>query len=82
MGPRGDAIAQMDWVTGQIMKKLKELDLEDDTIIVFSSDNGPVLDDGYADKSIANIGDHKPTGIFKGGKYSGKTGQIDPHFPV
>lgn len=70
MGPRGDAIAQMDWVTGQIMEKLKELNLADNTIIVFSSDNGPVLDDGYADKSVANNGSHKPAGIFKGGKYS------------
>lgn len=70
MGPRGDAIVQMDWITGEIMKKLKELDLSDNTIIVFSSDNGPVLDDGYADKSVANNNNHQPSGIFKGGKYS------------
>ncbi|AOW10399.1 sulfatase family protein [Flavobacterium gilvum] len=70
MGPRGDAIVQMDWVTGQIVKKLKELNLTDNTIIVFSSDNGPILDDGYADKSIANAGSHHPGGSFKGGKYS------------
>jgi len=70
MGPRGDAIVQMDWVTGQITKKLKELNLTNNTIIVFSSDNGPVLDDGYADKSVTNLGNHKPGGNFKGGKYS------------
>ncbi|MCD0468807.1 arylsulfatase [Flavobacterium sp. JAS] len=70
MGPRGDAIVQMDWMTGQIVKKLKELSIEKNTIIFFSSDNGPVLDDGYADKSVTNIGSHKPSGQFKGGKYS------------
>ncbi|MNS84455.1 Arylsulfatase [compost metagenome] len=70
MGPRGDAIVQMDWMTGQIVEKLKELGLANNTIIFFSSDNGPVLDDGYADKSVTNIGKHKPTGGFKGGKYS------------
>ncbi|SHG14473.1 Arylsulfatase A [Flavobacterium fluvii] len=70
MGPRGDAIVQMDWVTGQIMKKLKELNLADNTIIVFSSDNGPVLDDGYADKSVVNSDNHRPGGNFRGGKYS------------
>lgn len=70
MGSRGDAIVQMDWVTGQIMKKLKELELADNTIIVFSSDNGPVLDDGYADNAIVNNDNHKPGGDFKGGKYS------------
>lgn len=70
MGPRGDAIVQMDWVTGQIMGKLKELNLTNNTIIVFSSDNGPVLDDGYTDKSVLSNGEHKPGGDFKGGKYS------------
>ncbi|WPO78236.1 arylsulfatase [Flavobacterium sp. KACC 22761] len=70
MGPRGDAIVQMDWVTGQIMNKLKELNIEKNTIIVFSSDNGPVLNDGYADQSMVNNGNHKPAGNFKGGKYS------------
>lgn len=70
MGPRGDAIVQMDWMTGQIVKKLKELGIENNTIIFFSSDNGPVLDDGYADKSVTSIGSHKPSGQFRGGKYS------------
>jgi arylsulfatase A-like enzyme len=70
IGSRGDAIVQMDWMTGQIVKKLKELGLTNNTIIVFISDNGPVLDDGYADKSVINIGSHQPGGPYKGGKYS------------
>lgn len=70
MGPRGDAIAQMDYCTGEVMKKLRELGLEENTLVVFSSDNGPVLDDGYQDEAVTKIGDHKPGGPFRGGKYS------------
>jgi arylsulfatase A-like enzyme len=70
LGPRGDDIAQMDWVTGQIMKTLKDLNLDKNTLVIFSSDNGPVLDDGYADDAKIKVGTHKPAGDFKGGKYS------------
>lgn len=70
MGPRGDAIAQMDWITGQVIKELEQLGIADNTLIIFTSDNGPVLNDGYEDESIAKLGDHKPAGPFKGGKYS------------
>ncbi len=74
MGPRGDAIAQMDWCTGQIVRQLKKLGLDQNTLIIFSSDNGPVLDDGYDDKAVQMLGDHKPAGIFRGGKYSAYEG--------
>ncbi|MBV6655405.1 MAG: sulfatase-like hydrolase/transferase, partial [Mameliella sp.] len=37
MGPRGDAILQMDWVTGQLMKALDSLGIADNTIVFFSS---------------------------------------------
>ncbi|PWE00307.1 sulfatase family protein [Marinilabilia rubra] len=70
MGVRGDAIVQMDWVTGQLIDHLEELGIDDNTLIVFSSDNGPVLDDGYADQARERIGNHKPAGPFRGGKYS------------
>jgi len=70
MGPRGDAIAQVDWCTGEILKTLSELQLDKKTLIIFSSDNGPVLDDGYSDQAVELIGDHKPSGLFRGGKYS------------
>ena len=70
MGFRGDAIVQMDWVTGQLMKHLEELGIADNTLIVFSSDNGPVLNDGYEDGAVENLGDHKPAGPYSGGKYS------------
>lgn len=70
MGPRGDAIAQMDWCTGQIVNTLEDLGIAENTLIVFSSDNGPVLDDGYSDEAVAKLGEHKPGGPFRGGKYS------------
>ncbi len=70
MGPRGDAIVQMDWVVGKIIEKVRALNLENNTLIIFSSDNGPVLDDGYADRAEELLGDHKPAGKFRGGKYS------------
>ncbi len=70
MGPRGDAIVQMDWMTGKIMDELKRLGLAENTLVIFSSDNGPVLDDGYADGSVERLGDHRPAGPLRGGKYS------------
>ena len=70
MGNRGDAIAQMDWCTGQIIKTLKDLGLAKNTLVIFSSDNGPVLNDGYEDRAVELLGKHKPWGPFSGGKYS------------
>jgi len=70
MGPRGDDIAEMDFYTGKIIELLKELGLEKNTLIIFSSDNGPILDDGYDDNAAELLGDHKPGGPFKGAKYS------------
>ncbi len=70
MGPRGDAILQMDWMTGRIVDELKKLGLYDNTLIIFSSDNGPVMDDGYADMAEEMRGDHDPSGGYRGGKYS------------
>ncbi len=40
-GPYGDTIEEIDWSCGEIVKKLKELDLDENTLIVFTSDNGP-----------------------------------------
>lgn len=70
MGPRGDALLEFDWGVGEVMKALKRLGLDDNTIVVLSSDNGPVIDDGYHDKAVELLGDHKPAGKFRGGKYS------------
>jgi arylsulfatase A-like enzyme len=70
MGPRGDAIVQADWSVGEILRTLDRLRLADNTIVVFTSDNGPVIDDGYKDEAVAKLGNHRPAGPFRGGKYS------------
>lgn len=38
--------------------------------MLLSSDNGPVVDDGYKDEAVEKLGDHKPAGPLRGGKYS------------
>jgi arylsulfatase A-like enzyme len=70
MGPRGDAIAELDWSVGRVLDTLDRLDLARNTILMFSSDNGPVVDDGYRDEAAEKLGDHKPAGPLRGGKYS------------
>jgi len=70
LGPRGDVIAEMDWCVGEMVRTLDELGIGENTIVLFSSDNGPVLDDGYQDKAVELCGDHRPTGPLRGGKYS------------
>lgn len=69
-GPRGDMMAQLDWQVGALMEALEERGLADETLILFSSDNGPVLDDGYVDDANEKLGDHDPFGGLRGGKYS------------
>ena len=70
MGPRGDAIVEADWSIGELYRTLQNEDLLDNTLIIFSSDNGPVLNDGYYDDAVEKIGDHNPSGGLRGGKYS------------
>jgi arylsulfatase A-like enzyme len=70
MGPRGDVIVEADWCIGEFIKTLEEEGLLENTLIVFTSDNGPVLNDGYYDEAVEKIGEHKPAGLLRGGKYS------------
>lgn len=74
LGPRGDALLSFDWTVGEIMKTLKRLNLDENTIVVLSSDNGAVIDDGYKDQAVELLGSHKATGIYRGGKYSSYEG--------
>ena len=70
MGYRGDAILQFDWTVGEIIKALEVAGIYENTMIVLTSDNGPVVDDGYADRAVELLGDHRPWREFRGGKYS------------
>jgi arylsulfatase A-like enzyme len=55
----GDVLTELDWSVGQIMKELKAQGLDDNTIVIFTSDNGPWL----------NYGDHAgSSGGFREGK--------------
>ncbi len=69
IGIRGDVIQQMDWVTGEILQALDRLKLADNTLVIFTSDNGPVLFDGYNDRSNEDTKDHRPAGGLRGWKY-------------
>ncbi|BCU78537.1 arylsulfatase [Luteolibacter sp. LG18] len=82
MGPRGDSIVEADWQVGEILRTLDELKLADNTLVILSSDNGPVVNDGYKDMSAMKLGSHKPAGPFSGGKYSCSEGGIRMPFIV
>jgi arylsulfatase A-like enzyme len=82
MGPRGDAILQFDWSVGEILKTVDELDMSGRTLIVVTSDNGPVVDDGYRDQAVELLGDHRPAGPLRGGKYSAFDGGTKVTFIV
>ncbi len=68
-GLRGDCVVELDWIVGELDRILKENGLHENTLVIFSSDNGPVLFDGYDDGALENQNDHDPNGGFRGGKY-------------
>ena len=70
MGSRGDVIMEADWCVGELLAALEKNGILENTIIIFSSDNGPVLDDGYKDYAQELVGNHDPKGGLRGGKYS------------
>ena len=75
LGYRGDAMVALDWATGQLMESLQEAGLAENTIVIFSSDNGPVYDDGYEDGTVVPTSTaevdqgHDGSGPYRGGKY-------------
>ena len=75
LGYRGDAMVQFDWATGEVLKALEANGLTENTIVIFTSDNGPVYDDGYEDgttvlTSTEEVDNgHDASGIYRGGKY-------------
>ena len=66
MGPRGDAVLSFDHTVGKVLDALDSLGLADNTLLIISSDNGPVVDDGYNDRAAELLGDHRPWGRFPG----------------
>ena len=70
LGVRGDVILEADWCVGQLLDLLEEKGILENTIVIFTSDNGPVATEGYYDDGMDKLGDHRPAGPFRGGKYS------------
>ena len=73
-GLRGDCIQQLDWCVGEIIAELDKNKLTENTLIIFTSDNGGVMDDGYIDGTATDTSGHKCNGAlrgFKGGLYEG-----------
>jgi len=69
VGLRGDAVVELDWIVGEMVQLLKEEGKLENTMIIFSSDNGPVLFDGYNDGTLESHNEHDPSGGLRGGKY-------------
>ncbi|HET6878814.1 MAG TPA: sulfatase [Pirellulales bacterium] len=62
----GDVIEEVDWSVGQVLKTLKRLDLDDRTLVIFTSDNGPWLSYGDHAGSAGPLREGKGT-TFDGG---------------
>jgi arylsulfatase A-like enzyme len=75
LGYRGDAMVELDASVGEFRQMLEELGVADKTMIIFSSDNGPVYDDGYDDGTTVHTSTeeadrgHDGSGPYRGGKY-------------
>jgi arylsulfatase A-like enzyme len=66
-GIYGDVIEEIDWSVGQINKTLKKLDLEENTLVIFTCDNGPWLIFGEHGGSANPLREGKFT-TFEGGQ--------------
>ncbi len=61
-GPYGDFVYQSDWCMGEILRALDENGFRDNTLVIFSSDNGP---EHYAYDRVRNTG-HRSMGALRG----------------
>lgn len=66
-GTYGDVLMEIDWSVGEIMKALKEGGLDKNTVVIFTSDNGPWLNFGNHAGSSGGLREGKGTS-FEGGQ--------------
>lgn len=69
-GIYGDVIEEFDYCIEQLIKTLKENGLYQNTILVITSDNGPMVKEGYNDGALENLNGHDPYNQLRGEKYS------------
>ncbi len=69
-GVRGDVIEEFDGSVARVLETLDRLKLADDTLVIVTSDNGGIMEDGYLDGSIANANGHRCNGALRGYKGS------------
>ncbi len=70
LGIRGDVTVQMDDSLGRLRAALREAGYKDEEcLIIFTSDNGPVISDGYEDGARKDCAQHDPAKPYRGGKY-------------
>ena len=69
-GIYGDVIEEFDYCVGELVKCLKKEGLYENTIIIVTSDNAPMIKEGYKDGALENMNGHNPYGVLRGEKYS------------
>lgn len=75
-GPYGDFVSQVDWTAGEIFKLLEALNIDENTLVIFASDNGSAMyridtgnePDHVTDETLAyyNADSHKANSFFRG----------------
>ncbi len=75
-GVRGDVIQEFDASVGALTEALNRLGIADNTLVIVTSDNGGVVDDGYADGAVDDLNGHRPNGPLRGTKYSAYEGGV------
>lgn len=71
VGTRGDSIRELDDSVGKVLAVLDDLKLADNTLLIFSSDNGAVMDDGYEDVGSSDYNPNAPLNGKKGTLFEG-----------
>jgi arylsulfatase A-like enzyme len=69
-GWRGDVIHELDWTIGEVLAALDRLKLAENTLVVFTSDNGGAIKNTYEDGTNHLHGRQSPNGKLRGAKGS------------
>lgn len=69
-GVYGDVIEEFDHCVGRIVEALKREGIYENTIIIVTSDNAPMIKEGYKDGALEHINGHNPYANLRGEKYS------------